>query len=56
MIGTPRPAATASAIAGTLNLPYLGNASDALDIESLGVVELPNPPRSFCAQFAAVNP
>lgn len=34
-------------------LDYLGNTSDPFDIESLGVVELPNPPRSFVAQFNA---
>ncbi len=31
----------------------LGNASEPFDIESLGVIELPNPPRSFVAQWAA---
>lgn len=34
---------------------FLGNDSNAFDIESLGVEELPNPPRSFCAQFAAAQ-
>jgi len=32
---------------------FLGNASEPFDIESLGYVELPNPKRSFCAQFDA---
>lgn len=32
---------------------FLGNASEPFDIESLGIEELPNPARSFCAQFAA---
>lgn len=35
-------------------LSYLGNASEPFDIENLGYIELPNPPRSFVAQFAAV--
>lgn len=35
------------------SVALLGNASEPFDIESLGVVELPNPPRSFVAQFAA---
>ena len=30
---------------------FLGNASEPFDIESLGVVELPNPKKSFCSQF-----
>jgi hypothetical protein len=30
---------------------FLGNAGEPFDIESLGVEELPNPKRSFCAQF-----
>ncbi len=34
---------------------YLGNASEPFDIESLGVVELPNPPFSFCAMFNAIK-
>lgn len=34
-------------------LAYLGNASEPFDIETLGAIELPNPPRSFVAQFAA---
>ncbi len=29
----------------------LGNAGEPFDIETLGVIELPNPPRSFVAQF-----
>lgn len=29
----------------------LGNAGEPFDVESLGVIELPNPPRSFVAQF-----
>lgn len=37
-------------------ITYLGNASEPFDIESLGVVELPNPPRSFAAQFASAFP
>jgi hypothetical protein len=36
-------------------LAFLGNASEPFDIESLGVEELPNPPRSFCAQFNAMD-
>lgn len=31
----------------------LGNASEPFDIESLQSLELPNPPRSFVAQFNA---
>lgn len=31
----------------------LGNAGEPFDIESLGVLELPNPPFSFAALFAA---
>jgi hypothetical protein len=34
---------------------FLGNASELFDIESLGYVELPNPKRSFCAQFDQAN-
>ena len=34
-------------------ISFLGNAGEPFDIESLGVVELPNPPRSFVAQFNA---
>lgn len=34
-------------------ITYLGNASEPFDIESLGVIELPNPPRSFVAQLNA---
>lgn len=30
---------------------FLGNASEPFDIDTLGVEELPNPKRSFCAQF-----
>jgi hypothetical protein len=37
------------------DVAYLGNASEPFDIESLGVEELPNPPRSFCAQFNAMD-
>lgn len=33
------------------DVAFLGNASEPFDIESLGAIELPNPPRSFCAQF-----
>lgn len=32
---------------------FLGNASVAYDIESLGCIELPNPPFSFVALFTA---
>lgn len=32
---------------------FLGNASEPFDIDTLGVEELPNPKRSFCAQFDA---
>jgi hypothetical protein len=35
---------------------YLGNAGEPFDIETLGVVELPNPSRSFAAQFASAFP
>lgn len=42
---------TAESDRGTLD--YLGNECKPFDIESLGVVELPNPPRSFVAQFNA---
>jgi hypothetical protein len=34
---------------------FLGNAGEPFDIESLGFVEMPNPKRSFCAQFDASN-
>jgi hypothetical protein len=34
---------------------FLGNASEPFDIESLGVEELPNPPRLFCALFNAMG-
>lgn len=38
-------------------ISYLGNASEPFDVESLTVVELPNPARlSFVAQFAAAFP
>jgi len=37
-------------------ITFLGNASEPFDIESLGVVEMPNPARSFAAQFAAQFP
>lgn len=37
-------------------ITYLGNASEPFDIESLGVVEMPNPARSFAAQYAAQFP
>jgi hypothetical protein len=36
-------------------ITFLGNASEPFDIESLGVVELPNPPRSWCAQLEAMT-
>lgn len=32
-------------------LAFLGNAGIPFDIESLGIIELPNPPASFCAQW-----
>ena len=32
-------------------LAYLGNASEPFDVESLGVLELPIPAKSLCAQF-----
>lgn len=35
---------------------YLGNASEPFDIESVGMVELHNPPLSFAALFAATYP
>ncbi len=34
-------------------LAYLGNASEPFDIETLGFVEIPNPPFSFCALINA---
>jgi hypothetical protein len=34
-------------------ITYLGNAGEPFDIEWLGAVELPNPPFSFVALFAA---
>ena len=34
-------------------IAYLGNAGEPHDIESLGVIDLPNCKRSFCAQFNA---
>ena len=34
-------------------LAYLGNASEPFDIESLGYIELTNPPMSFVALFNA---
>jgi hypothetical protein len=37
-------------------ISFLGNASEPFDIDTLGVVELPNPPRSFCSQFSAAFP
>ena len=37
------------------SVSYLGNASEMFDIESLGVVELPNPAFSFCAMFNAAQ-
>ena len=33
----------------------LGNAGEAFDIESLGAIELPNPPFSFVALFNAMK-
>jgi len=33
----------------------LGNASEPFDIESVGVLELPNPPFSFCALLKATD-
>src|SRR5437868_3912834 len=32
-------------------ITYLGNAGEPFDIDTLGVVELPNPPFSFAALF-----
>lgn len=37
----------------TPGVSYLGNAGEPHDIESLGFVELPNPSRSFAAEFEA---
>lgn len=34
---------------------FLGNASEPFDIEGLDILELPNPPFSFCALFNANN-
>ena len=34
---------------------FLGNAGEPFDIESLGMVELPTPPFSFCALLNAHN-
>ena len=36
-------------------LAYLGNASEPFDIETLGFVEIPNPPFSFCALLGAAR-
>ena len=36
-------------------LAYLGNASEAFDIEGLDVIELPNPTFSFAALFMAAS-
>lgn len=36
-------------------ITYLGNASEPFDIESLGAIELPNPPFSFVALFNAAK-
>ena len=36
-------------------LTYLGNAGEPFDIESLDVIELPNPPFSFAALFTAAQ-
>lgn len=33
---------------------FLGNAGEPFDLESIGVEELANPPRSFCAQYNAI--
>ncbi len=35
------------------SVSFLGNAGEPFDIETLGAIELPNPPFSFCAMFAA---
>lgn len=34
-------------------ITHLGNAGEPFDIESLGIIELPNPAFSFCALFNA---
>jgi len=34
---------------------FLGNASEPFDIDSVGVMELPNPPMSWVALFNAAN-
>jgi hypothetical protein len=34
-------------------ITYLGNAGETFDIETLGMIELPNPPFSFVALFNA---
>ena len=36
-------------------LSFLGNACEPFDIESLGAIELPNPPMSFVALFSAAQ-
>jgi hypothetical protein len=36
-------------------LSFLGNASEAFDIEGLDVIELANPPFSFASLFLAAN-
>jgi hypothetical protein len=36
-------------------LSYLGHASAPYDLEGLGIIELPNPPFSFCALFNAAQ-
>ena len=36
-------------------IAYLGNAGEPFDIESLGIIELPNPAYSFAAMFMATR-
>ena len=36
-------------------ISFLGNAGEPFDVDSLGVLELPNPPFSFCALFQAAQ-
>jgi hypothetical protein len=35
------------------SVSFHGNASEPFDLESLGLIELPNPPMSFCTLFNA---
>lgn len=45
--------AAAACTCDTPGVSYLGNAGEPFDIETLGFVELQNPPASWAAQFEA---